>query len=387
MVIQPVSFGEDDFHRITPMGLSNVRKVVFQDDWWLQAASGGALETVTVHWGGSDVASLSFVRKGRLFGVRSLAMPPYTRTSGPVLNLPPSTPTRRCANLRRIAAEIMLSLPRHDHFSFRLDCEDETAFAFSLAGCSISEQFTFRVEADSDPTKLMEGVDRATARLIRAARRRLTLHEHADFDRFVDVAYRHHPAERNSHDFQALRRLFEACTHRRQATILGLSDAQGHDVASVLLVWGYGTLYYLVPHRDRERSGGDANALLLWSAMELALDRGMSFDVDGYHSVGTASFLSSFGFPRHARHIVTHCSLRGLILKGMRGWWENRQARELRPDPLCGIQMGNARLPRRVRQESQPEQRDRKKERAASVVPSRDKVHESRPLPKERIRQ
>jgi hypothetical protein len=356
MVIRPASFGEDEFRRITPLGVAGAGKSIFQEDWWLQAASGGALETVTIHWGGSDVASLSFVRKGRLFGVRSLVMPPYTRTLGPVLNLPPSSLTRRCANLRRVAAEIMLNLPKHDHFSLRLDCEDETAFAFALAGCSISQQFTFRVPADADSAKLMEGVDRSTARLIRAARRRLILHKHADFNRFVDVAYRHHPAERNSHDFQALERLFVACTQRGQATILGLSDAEGRDVASVLLVWGYGVLYYLVPHRDRELSGGDANALLLWSAMEFALERGLVFDVDGYHSVGTASFLSNFGFPRHARQVVIHCSLRGSILRAVNGWWANRNARDLKADPLCGIQMANARLPQRVRQDGQPEQ-------------------------------
>jgi hypothetical protein len=356
MVIQPASFGEDEVRRITPMGVFGAGKTIFQEDWWLEAASGGALEAVTVHWGGSDVASLSFIRKGHLFGVRSLVMPPYTRTLGPVLNLPPSTSTRRCANLRRVAAEIMLSLPKHDHFSIRLDCEDETAFAFALAGCSISQQFTFRVQADADPAKLMERVDRSTARLIRAAGRRLTLHQHADFNRFVDVAYRHHPAERNSHDFPALERVFVACTRRGQATILGLSDAEGRDVASVLLVWGYGVLYYLVPHRDRELSGGDANALLLWSAMEFALERGLVFDVDGYHSVGTGSFLSSFGFPRHVRQVVTHCSLRGSILRAVSGWWANRKVRELKPDPLCGIQMGNARLPQRVRQDAQVEQ-------------------------------
>lgn len=357
MAFQPATFGEDDFLRTATLEVAGGNRTIFQEDWWLQAASNGAIETISVHWGGCDVASLSFTRKERPFGVRSLVMPPYTRTLGPVLNLPPSMPAPRCANLRRVAREIMLGLPRHDHFSLRLDCEDETAFAFALAGCAIGQQFTFRVAADADPSRLLEQVDRSTARLIRAASRRLRLHEHADFDRFVDVAYRHHPGERNSHDFQALKRLFVACTQRRQAIILGLTDAQGHDVASVLLVWGYGTLYYLVPHRDRERSGGDANALLLWSAMEFALDRGLVFDVDGYHSAGTASFLSSFGFPRHIRHVVTHCSLRGLILKGLHGWWENRGARDLRPDPLCGIQMGNARLPQRLRQEARPEQR------------------------------
>ncbi|MBC9177632.1 GNAT family N-acetyltransferase [Pseudoroseomonas ludipueritiae] len=369
---------------ITPVELSGSRKTVFQEAWWLQAASGGALESIAINWGGSDVASLSFVRKERPLGIRSLVMPPYTRTLGPVLSLPPSTPSRHCANLRRVAAEIMLKLPRHDHFSLRLDCEDETAFAFALAGCSVSEQFTFRVEADADPVKLMERADRSTARLIRAANRRLKLHEHADFGRFVDVAYRHHPAGRNSHDFQVLERLFAASTARGQAIILGLTDAQGRDAASVLLVWGHGVLYYLVPHRDRERSGGDANALLLWNAMEFALDRGLAFDVDGYHSVGTASFLSSFGFPRHIRHVVTHCSLRGALLRTLQGWWRNREVRDLRPDPLCGVQMGNARLPQRFGQEARPQGQTVKKVQGAPPAASRDETPRT---PKERVSQ
>jgi hypothetical protein len=320
---------------------------IFQQDWWLQAASDGAVEKVVVRRGGSDIANISFVRKNHFPNFCYLVMPMYTRTLGPVLNLPLSEPAQRAKNVRRTILELVSHLPKHDRFFTLLDCEDDTDFAFSLAGCVVGQQFTFRVAAHANATQLMTAVEPPTARLIRSAGRRLNISRHADFDRFVALSHKDRPSDESVHDLATLRRLFSVCTARNQATILSLCDAQDNDVASVIIIWDSSVLYYWVPLRDRKKSGGDANAMLLWSAMEFALDRKLIFDVDSYMSVGTATFLSSFGFPRRVRSLVVHHSMRGLLVETLRGQWRNRTVRDPKPDPLSGILMTNLRRSKR----------------------------------------
>jgi Acetyltransferase (GNAT) domain len=324
-------------------------QTLFQEDWWLQAAAGGAMERVEVNWGGSVVASLSFLRKTRFPNICYLVMPPYTRTLGPVLNLPASGPTRRAMNVRRVTAELLAQLPRHDCFYSLLDPADESAFGFSLAGCSVVLQHTFRVPAGAEAGRLLQNVDTATRRLIRAASRRLKIHRHLDLDRFIALARRDFPADESFHDFPALRRLFDGCIARGQTAILTATDETGADVASVVLVWGHGTLYYWIPHRDRQRSGGDANAFLLWTALEFALDRGLAFDADSFASVGTGRFLSSFGLPHEVRPLVFHRTLRGTILEAIRGKLRNATVKDLQPDPLAVASATNARWSGRLR--------------------------------------
>lgn len=318
-------------------------QTLFQEDWWLRAAGGDAVHRVAVNWGGSTVASLSFMVKRRFPDVRFLVVPPYTRTLGPVLDLPASGPTQRAMNLCRVAAELMALLPKHDYFYSLLDPDDESALGFSLAGCSVMQQYTFRAAAGGDPAQLLLGVEATTRRLIRAGSRQLVVQHHFDLNRFIALAGRDVLTERSEHDFAAMGRLFEACATRGQTTILTAVDQFGADVASVVLVWGHGTLYYWLPHRDRARAGGNANAFLLWTALEFALDRGLAFDTDGFRSVGTARFMASFGLPQRVRPLIVHRTLRGTLADAVRGGMRNSAVKDLKPDPLSFLSAGNVR--------------------------------------------
>ncbi len=112
--------------------------------WWGCAGAGAAV------WDGRVVATLSFIRR-RKFGFRVLNMPPYCHTQGPALDLPPSKPAKAARNLRRVVKELVDQLPAHDRFHLILDPADKSAFAFSMAGCSVYQDFTFRLDAKQDP--------------------------------------------------------------------------------------------------------------------------------------------------------------------------------------------------------------------------------------------
>jgi hypothetical protein len=267
---------------------------LFQEDWWLDASSGGRFDRIEISWDGLNVASLPYMRKQRL-GYRSLVMPPYTRTLGPLLSLPPAKPARHAANLRRVVAELQAKLPQCHQFFQRLDPDDETPMAFALAGFQLLHDFTFRIEPDQHLAEVFNNIDGRTRRLIRASAERLRIDAHNDLGRFEALSHKDKIGEENAHDFACITRLFDSCTKRNRAIILTAVNEAENDEACVILVWSGTTLYYWLPARDRALSNGGSNAYLLWEAIKFAHERGLTFDFDGFGSATSAKFLLQFG--------------------------------------------------------------------------------------------
>jgi len=298
------------------------------------------VETVEVRWDAIKVGALSFVRNRHYGAFVSLRMPPYTRTLGPVLTLPQSTRAQAAINTRRVIGELLAALPRHDSFFLLLDPEDPTAFAFSVNGCAVAQQFTFRVPAGSTTSLLWSGISSSTRRLIRSVEGKLTVERHLDLDRYQALTSRDHPEAKSTHDFTALRCLFDEACKRDCIKILSAVGSDGVDVASVMLVWDNLVLYYWLPQRDRQQNYPGANALLIWQAICFAAERSLIFDFDGYNSVGTAHFLATFGVLPVVRPAISHENLFGLIRIALR---RHPRVNGIRPDPTIKTSFKNAR--------------------------------------------
>ncbi len=321
------------------MMLNNYRPI-FQQDWWLQAASRGTLETVEVYWDAIKVGALSFVRHKHYGAFISLRMPPYTRTLGPVLTLPQSARVQVAINTRRVVAELMARLPRHDSFFVLLDPEDPTAFAFSVNGYAVGQQFTFRVQAGTETALLWADIASSTRRLIRSAGAKLVVERHIDLDRYLASTSLDHPEVESTHDFYALRRLFEEARKRDCITILSAVSLDSLDVASVILVWDDRVLYYWLPQRDRTQSYSGANAMLIWHAICFSAERSLIFDFDGYNSIGTAHFLATFGVRPVVRPAISHENLFGLMRTALR---RHPRVNGIQPDATIKTSFKNAR--------------------------------------------
>jgi hypothetical protein len=267
---------------------------LFQEQWWIDAASLGRSDQVEVAWDGKVVGRLFFVER-RHHGLRHLEMPAYTRTLGPIFDLPPSKPFKRGQNIRRITQELVGKLPRHDYFYQVLQPCDESAFAFSLAGFHVGQRFTFRSSHDQSLETRWDLIDQKTRNLIRTASTRFELVETKDFDRFVMLCRQEFSGRHNHHNVDVLAAIFAACLQRDCARVLLALRGDGSAAAAVVLVWGTDTAYFWVSARDRSAPIGGANALLLWKSIEIAQGRGMHLDLDGYNSVAGAKFLAGFG--------------------------------------------------------------------------------------------
>ena len=285
---------------------------IFHEEWWLEAACPGAWGCAEVAWDGRVVGRLPYAIERR-HGTTRLAMPKYARVLGPMLALPPSKSVTWRANACAVIAGLVTRLPRHDSFKQHLAPEAGTALAFLLQGWTVEHSYTFQFARGTDTAVAWERMDQKTRNVVRGARKRMAIEQHADLDRFMALARRQFAQQgrRDDHDYVTLRRLAGICLDRQRALILTANDGV-RDVASAILLWDAGTLYLWNAARDVEAAGNAAFSFLVWEALCLALGRGLTFDFDGFASPTSAAFLLSFGGEPQVRPVILR---RGVVTR------------------------------------------------------------------------
>lgn len=271
--------------------LSRTAEPIFHQEWWLTIASRQKFSSVDIEMGGKVVSRFPFVRKKSL-GSYVIRMPKYTRTLGPYLSLPKSKTFRYEQNIRHVVEKTIAGLPKHHGVHFFLDPENDTSFAFRLAGFRVVQDFTFRIPPEKPLETVWQDCDQKTRNLIRTASRKLSVRQVGDVEPFIALARREQPY--SHHDFPLLKALFMEAYRRDQAIALYAYD-QDDLVSAALLIWDDRTLYYWQSVRLHSSRVPGMNMLLIWKAIEQAKERNLTFDFDGFGSVRTAKMLASFG--------------------------------------------------------------------------------------------
>lgn len=283
---------------------------LFQEDWWLDAATSGRWSRAEVARDGIVIASLPFTLR-RHGGLRYVGLPPYTRTVAPQLRAFPGKPVTQLGRTIKIVGELMARLPVYDRLELTLDPDTHLTFPFVSLGYLVTHHFTFVARAGASEDVLWHGLEQKTRNLVATAATRFALSVDGDLDRFLRLSRADHGVgARNRHDFAAIARLFEACAKRQQCAVLSAGDEHG-DVAAAVVVWDRAKAYYWVSARDHRRAGAGGASLLFWQGVRLALSRGLAFDADSFANIESALFLSRFGLTPVVRPIVS---------RGSRAW-------------------------------------------------------------------
>jgi lipid II:glycine glycyltransferase (peptidoglycan interpeptide bridge formation enzyme) len=177
--------------------------------------------------------------------------------------------------------------------------------AFQEHNFAVSTQYTFEIDCRRDSDEMWAALYLKTRQHIRRAEREYAVREVRDPKNFIEFYLRNLKAAGrvNRIDFSRFCALFSEASTRESATILAafLNDV---PVAMTFLVWGHGTMYYLLSTRAVDGQDHGAVSLLIWNAMLRAHERGMILDLDGVYTGGTVRFLSNFGGAIKARIIV-----------------------------------------------------------------------------------
>jgi hypothetical protein len=279
--------------------------LVFHEPWWLNAVTQGHYEEVTVTSGEQVVGRLPFVIT-RKMGFTTLRMPPFTHLLGPVVDSGQGKPQTQMLKRMSIVRDLIDQLPKFDHFKQALSSSSVDGLAFQDRGFEITPQYTFRIDCRREPEQIWQDMHFKTRQHIRRAEEKFrvsTVDDACRFTQFYETNVRKQGLV-NHIDFAPFGTVLSESQMRDSGEILCASWPDGTPTAMVFLVWGHGTMYYLLSTRASDAGDNGSVNLLLWTAVQRAHARGLVLDLDGVSSSGTARFLSRFGGNVEMRLIV-----------------------------------------------------------------------------------
>jgi hypothetical protein len=288
-----------------------LRSLIFQESWWLAAVCADQHEQIVIEQGGNVVGRLAYLatRRGPF---RVSRMPPFTHLLGPVVDAGAGKPQTRLTRRLSITRALIDKLPALAHFEQHFDPSvDEglaaaDGLAFQDRGFSIAPQYTFEIDCRKSVEELWDAMHFKTRQHIRRAEEKYTVRNLDDAAAFTACYLENiqNIGANNRMDFDVFPNLYSQCRSRQCAEILAACSADGKPVSMVYVVWSAQTMYYLLSTRGHDPSDNGSINLLIWSAMKLAHQRGLMFDLDGVYTSGTARFLSGFGGYLKTRFVV-----------------------------------------------------------------------------------
>lgn len=281
---------------------------IFEQEWWYQAATDGKWQQAEFSNGRNLTARLVFSKRCAR-NTTVIGMPALARVMQPRIDLGPNKPRDSLSSYVQALNGLSEVLPEFDRFEYTLPPESELDLAYCLAGYCVTVSYTFRSDPGGrhDPWTEM---DQKVRYNIRSGSKRLRVERHDNIDRYIELSshFIKNRAFSDPVDYDALRRIWDACQRRRQAAIFSCVDDGHHDLAGAILLWDDRFLYYWLNCRNPASSDYAANSVLIWNAIEFARAAGLVFDIDGYATPNAGMFLSRFGLLPQRRFNVSMTS-------------------------------------------------------------------------------
>jgi hypothetical protein len=280
--------------------------LLFHENWWLEAATHNNFHRVTVTDGDLVIGSLPFVIRKRI-GFTELRMPPFTHLLGPMIDAGTGKAETRLRRRWSIIRRLVDQLPPHDYFRQSLNYPwTDDGCGFQDCGFNVAAHYTFEIDCRADLESIWNAMNFKVRQHVRRANEKLSITSVTDPLEF-ELFYKANlikSGRSNFVQFETFNTLFLECQRRNAGQILSARWPDGRPAAMIFLVWGHGTMYYLMSTRAADLGDNGSINLLIWSAIKEAHQRKLVLDLDGIISSGTARFLSGFGGQIKARMIV-----------------------------------------------------------------------------------
>lgn len=280
---------------------------IFHEPWWLEAASRGRYEEVTVRSGDRDVGRLPYLRERRL-GMHECILPDLTPFLGPAVDEGEGRAVQRLIRRRRIIHELLDKLPPHSRFRQRLHGGSADALPFLEYRFSSDAEYTYEI-APAPCEALWVNVRDTTRRVVRRAGERSTLIdiEPSLFQHLYETNLRRRGKTFNYMWDNGATPLFEAAIARGRGRLLAARDAAGRIGAGIFFAWDHRTTYLLLSTRSPGAHSG-LMSLLIWEAIKQSAAVGRVFDFGGVGTQGSFLFYAGFGGEATPRIVVQQAS-------------------------------------------------------------------------------
>lgn len=289
--------------RSTAKSRAPLTPTVFHEPWWLEAATGGCYEEVTVSSGGRTVGRLPYLRRQR-FGLSHCLLPELTHFLGPAVDEGTGGLVSRNLRRNKITLELIEKLPSFDFFYQRLHRDVADALPFVQHSFRAEASFTYEVEPASE-AELWGKMRDKTRNVIRRAQEqsKIVELEPGSFCSLYENNLQNCGRSVNHMYSLYARPILGEAINRKQGRIIGAQEACGTISAAIFYVWDSAVTYYLLGTRKPD-SGNGLVSLLIWEAMIDSARNGRVFDFDGVGSSGSVPFYISFGGTVKPRYTV-----------------------------------------------------------------------------------
>ncbi len=296
---------------LSEIGENDPDVTIFQQPWWLEAASNGHYRSISAGDGDNAYIWLPYMEY-RWMGTVLIGPPPMTHTLGPVIRLPEGKTASQTSQRRKLTMAALGQLPPALSFRQTLDPDAPHAFDFLLAGCEVGVRYTYRLEDRSDTDALWAGIKDKARNAVRRALGTLAVDDAMSvmqFYEFYDSNLRSQ-GRRNQHDSAIYHRLSEALSGRgRHMLLRAVSRRTGDIVAAAMLIWDARTLYnFRAAHASTTPEIGGSN-LLVWESFNVTSRLGLRFDFDSFIGPTGAMFIDAFGASPAARLEISRRSI------------------------------------------------------------------------------
>ena len=298
---------------------SDLSPTIFHEDWWLAISSGGQAREVVVHRNGVVAARLPYVLTRHL-GMVTCGLPALTHFLGPAFASVDGTPRHQLEIRHELTLELISLLPACDSFWQKLHHDVDNVLAFQAEGFAASVQFSFEIPSGCTAEASWASVRRGHRRMIRDAQAKYVIDTSDDGPAFARFYANNMEKEGKRFRYEAdrLLTLIAATVARGRGEVRFARGEQGVPKAAMFIIWDQNRLYYFLGTREKGRMDADASVLLIWSAMEEAHRRHLTFDFDGVYNAGQVMFYSGFGGRVVPRYIVSRSTKVCRLIYGLR---------------------------------------------------------------------
>lgn len=268
---------------------------IYHQPWWLDIATDGQWGETAIKENGAVIGRMPYPIETR-FGLRVSRLPSLIRTLGPHVATVPGKPMTTLRRRVEIINQLIDDLPAFDLFDHTFDPRVADVLAFTHRDYVTGVGYSFRTKPGHAPEAILSDMVDTRRRVIRRAEAELYVTSISDIGEFCRFYDGNVGETGNFHGTGRMGRLLEAVQEREAGILLGAKTRQGKLAAAVGIVWDETAAHYFLGSRrpDLDCANG-AISLLIWEAIKIASERGLTFDFDGATTPGLVRFLSGFG--------------------------------------------------------------------------------------------
>lgn len=271
---------------------------IFSKDWWLDITAGvDRWDVSIVERNNEIIASLPYYRtKKYIFD--AITMPIMTPTMGIWISYPSDQKyTSKLSYEKEVFTTLIEDLPHFDLFNQHFHWTVTNAMPFYWKGFNQSIEYTYVLENITNLADIFANFRENIRREIRKAEKLLTVVEEEDSEKFFHIHKKTFDRQNKDkyYPLDLIKQVDAACSARNCRKMWFAVDELGQVHSAIYVIWDSHNAYYLMGGGDPLLRTSGATSLLLWKAIQDAVNNSKNFDFVGSMIEPIDRFFRGFG--------------------------------------------------------------------------------------------